>query len=91
MVSRRFRKEAVLTGFAAEAQPPMMMGDKAELPATVCATVFLPDHEAALPRGMLAVASCVASSDSDCFRAGDAKTLRVPYNVGRVAARFRAN
>jgi hypothetical protein len=72
MVSRRFCKEAVLTGFAAEAEPPMMMGNKAELSATICATVFLLDHEGCPSEGILAVASCVASSDSEYFRAGDA-------------------
>jgi hypothetical protein len=35
MVLRGFRKEVVLAGFAAEAQPPMVMTDKAELSTTV--------------------------------------------------------
>jgi hypothetical protein len=44
VVFRRPREEVVLTGFAAETQSAMMMGDKTELSATVCATVR---HEAA--------------------------------------------
>jgi hypothetical protein len=35
MVLRRFRKEVVLAGFAAEAQAPMVMADKAEFSTTI--------------------------------------------------------
>jgi hypothetical protein len=35
MVLRRFRKEVVLAGFAAEAQAPMVVTNKTELAATV--------------------------------------------------------
>ena len=35
VVLRRFRKEVVLAGFAAEAQAPMVVGDKTELSTTV--------------------------------------------------------
>ena len=47
MVLRRFRKEVVLAGFAAEAKAPMMMGNKTELAATVCATILRLAHELA--------------------------------------------
>jgi hypothetical protein len=35
MILRRFRKEVVRAGFAAEAQAPMVVGDKTELSTTV--------------------------------------------------------
>jgi hypothetical protein len=35
MVLLRFREEVVFAGFAAEAQAPMVVADKTELPTTV--------------------------------------------------------
>jgi hypothetical protein len=35
MVLRRFRKEVIFAGFAAEAQAPMVVTDKTELATTV--------------------------------------------------------
>jgi hypothetical protein len=46
MVLRRFGKEMVLASFAAEAQPPMMVGDETQLSTTVCAAILLLAHEA---------------------------------------------
>jgi len=37
----------VLAGFAAEAKAPMMMGNKTELAATVCAAILRLAHERA--------------------------------------------
>ena len=45
MVLRRFRKEVFLTGFAAEAQALMVVGDKPKLSTTVCTTVVKFGHE----------------------------------------------
>jgi hypothetical protein len=47
MLSRRFCKKVVLAGFAAEAKAPMMMGNKTELAATVCAPILRLAHELA--------------------------------------------
>jgi hypothetical protein len=44
-VLRRFGKEIVLAGFAAEAQAPMVMADKTELSPAVCAAVLQLGHE----------------------------------------------
>jgi hypothetical protein len=38
------REKALLAGFAAEAQTPMMMGDKTEPSPTFCATVCFDAH-----------------------------------------------
>jgi hypothetical protein len=46
MVLRRFRKEVVLAGFAAETQAPMVVADKTKLSTAVCAAVFQLGHEA---------------------------------------------
>jgi transposase InsO family protein len=45
IVLRRFRKEVFLAGFAAEAQAPMVVGDKTKLSTTVCTTVVQFGHE----------------------------------------------
>jgi hypothetical protein len=54
MVFRRSREEVVLTGLSAKAQPPMMVGDKTKLSATVCATVLVLGQEAAPVSDLLA-------------------------------------
>jgi len=48
MTPRRFRKEVVPAGFAAEAQAVMVVGDKAQLSATACAAILEFPHEAVL-------------------------------------------
>ena len=49
MVFRRFRKEVVLAGFAAEAQAPMVVADKTKLSTTVCTAIILQFSHDALP------------------------------------------
>src|SRR5262247_4660728 len=48
MVLRRFRKEVVLAGFAAEAQAPMVVTDKTELSTTIRTAVLRLGHDALL-------------------------------------------
>src|SRR5262249_60422340 len=48
MVLRRFRKEVVLASFAAEAQAPMVMTDKAEFSTTIGTAVLRLSHDALL-------------------------------------------
>jgi DNA-binding transcriptional regulator YiaG len=48
MVLRRSRKEVVLAGFAAEAQAPMVVGDKTQLSTTACAAILQFSHETVL-------------------------------------------
>src|SRR5262249_13453640 len=48
MVLRRFRKEVVLAGFAAEAQAPMVVTDKTELSTAIRTAVFRLGHDALL-------------------------------------------
>jgi len=47
MVCRGFCEKVVLAGFAAEAKAPMMMGNKTELSAAVCAAILRLAHERA--------------------------------------------
>jgi hypothetical protein len=62
MVLRRFRKEALLAGFAAEAQPSMVVADKAKLSATGCAAILRFGHQAFLPLEVVTQLSGAGSS-----------------------------
>lgn len=60
MVLGRFREEGDLAGLAAEAQPPMVVTDEAELSTAVCAAVVRLAHEILLRSGGLSVPCCQA-------------------------------
>ena len=45
MVSGRMREKALLAGFAAEAQTPMMMGDKTQSSTTFRETICFDAHQ----------------------------------------------
>src|SRR5262245_54864088 len=68
MVLRRFRKEVVLAGFAAEAQAPMVMGDKTKLSTAVCTAILQLGHELLRFGGRRAMLSGADGRCGDEFR-----------------------
>jgi len=87
MVLRRFRKEVVLAGFAAEAQAPMVVADKTKLSTTVCTAIILQFSHDALLRfaGVSTATNVVASSNFNSIQLHQRCAL-----AGNAALRWRS-
>ena len=81
MVLRRFFKEVVLAGFAAEAQRPMLMANKTKPAATVCAAILRLAHELAREwiclQAAVALLTRTALATAAILRAGGAAYSRL--------------